>query len=45
MDKVILITLGKVLENQVAILCTLMYDEESYILRAVLEKTSAILKK
>ena len=38
MNEVILATLGKILENQAAILCALMGNEESEVMRAILER-------
>ena len=38
MYEAIFITLGKILENQAAILCTLMNSEESEVMRAILER-------
>jgi len=38
MNEVILITLRKILENQAAILCALMGNEESEVMRAIIER-------
>ena len=38
MNEVILIALGKILENQAAILCALMGNEESEVMRAIIER-------
>ena len=38
MNEAVLITLGKILENQAAILCALMGNEKSEVMRAILER-------
>jgi hypothetical protein len=38
MNEAVLITLGKILENQAAILCALMGNEKSEVMRAIIER-------